>query len=91
MNCPEGCSAPIYPEDESSLKNAIWYPDEPICPKRGLNLSWLKIQKRIARKAKDKDRYFTFKDFQVLRVRSPRGHNPDKPLPQYPLASSYGS
>ena len=77
MDCKfESCSAPICPLDEQSMKKSIWYPDEDICHKR-LGLQWIKIQRRIKKKAKNKDRYFTRKDFDVTRVQSPRGHNPD--------------
>ena len=74
----EGCSAPICPMDKQSLELAIWMPDEPICGKRGLKVKWLRIQKRIARKAKDTSRYFSLADFQVKRVQNPKGHNPQK-------------
>jgi len=78
MDCKfESCSAPICPLDEQSLKKGIWYPGEEICHKR-LGLQWIKIQRRIAKKVKNKDRYFTYKDFQsAKRIRNPRGHNPD--------------
>ena len=77
MECTfEDCKAPICPLDEQSMKKSIWYPDEDICHKR-LGLQEIKIQKRISRKAKNPDRYFTWKDLKVARVQNPRGHNPD--------------
>jgi hypothetical protein len=45
----EGCSAPICPKDESSMKHCAWFPDEEICRKRDVP-EWVKRQKRIARK-----------------------------------------
>ncbi|MBI2851740.1 MAG: hypothetical protein HYX84_01375 [Chloroflexi bacterium] len=80
--CPnfEGCAAPICPLDKASLKNALWYPDEPICKRRGLGLKWLTMQRRIAKKAKRPERYFTYADFHGSRVRNPQGHDPDSGL-----------
>ncbi len=51
------CSAPLCPLDKSSLKNGIWYPDEPICKDRERPV-WVEIQKRIAKKAKNRTRFF---------------------------------
>jgi len=78
-SCPhyETCNAPICPKDEQSIKHSIWYADEPVCKIRKDAPDWLKIQKRIAKKAKNMNRYFTVKDFYAKRVQSPRGHNPD--------------
>lgn len=72
------CSAPLCPLDKSSLKNGIWYPDEPVCNRRDERPVWVEIQKRIAKKAKDKTRYFTLQDFQRKRVQNPKGHNSEK-------------
>ena len=60
LECPyfDSCNAPLCPLDEEGLKKAIWYPDEGIC-KRRLNRPWLKIQKKIAKRAKHSDGYFT--------------------------------
>ena len=61
LECPyfDSCNAPLCPLDEEGLKKAIWYPDEEICKRRGLNYSWLKVQKKIGRRAKHGG-YFTF-------------------------------
>ena len=62
QKCPyfDSCSAPLCPmENEEELKKAIWYPDEEVCRRRGLNHPWLKAQKKIARRAKHSDGYFT--------------------------------
>jgi len=78
----ESCKAPICPLDEQSPKHSIWYPDEPICrARKDVPADWLKIQKRIAKKARNITRYFTYKDFiSRKRVQNPRGHNPDNLL-----------
>lgn len=79
-SCPSYpvCSAPLCPLDEQSLKNGIWYPDEPICNNRLQKPEWIRIQRRIARKAKIRTNYFTLEDLQVIkRVINPKGHNPD--------------
>ena len=52
------CDAPICPLDEVSLRTGIWYPDESICRKHLHN--WIQHQKKIAKKAKNKEKYFTF-------------------------------
>ena len=62
LKCPyfDSCDAPLCPlEGEEGLKNGIWYPEEEICRRRGLNYPWLKTQKKIAKRAKHSDGYFT--------------------------------
>jgi len=79
MDCWEKCSAPICPEDEQSLKKSIWYPDEKICTQRDAP-DWVRTQRKVAKRAKYQDRYFTYADFKRMeRVVRPRGHNPDSP------------
>ena len=51
------CSAPLCPPDLEHLKTGIWYPDEEICRLRKIP-DWVKQQKKIAKKAKDKDTYY---------------------------------
>jgi len=53
------CSAPICPLDQESLKNCIWYSDEDIC-NRSPSPLWIKQQKKIVKKCKNPDSYFTF-------------------------------
>jgi len=56
----DSCSAPLCPMDENSLSNGIWYPDEEICQLRiYCNEPWIRNQKKIARKVRNKDFYFT--------------------------------
>ena len=53
------CSAPFCPLDHMSLKHGIWYPDEDICSKRSVP-DWVRVQRKIAKRTPDKDKYFTF-------------------------------
>jgi len=76
----EGCEAPLCPLDTKCLKTAIWYPDEAICNRRGLpDADWLKVQRRVARKANQHDSFFTYDDLVRIKRVHPgiRGHNPD--------------
>lgn len=55
----DSCSASLcslYPEH---LKIGIWYPDEEICRLKSVP-NWVKIQKKIAKKTKDKNTYYTY-------------------------------
>ena len=65
--CPKfiQCSAPLCPLDED-LDAQTWFPDEPICAREGMltNYPWLQTQKKIAKKARNQDRYFTGKMVQ---------------------------
>jgi hypothetical protein len=58
MNCPHfnNCSAPLCPQDESSLISAIWYPGEDICKHHSV---LTKNQKQL-RRNKHLDYYFTY-------------------------------
>jgi hypothetical protein len=59
-DCPqfESCSSPICPMFGSS---GIWYPDEGICTSRNYSaLPWIKRQRKIARKVRNKDFFFTY-------------------------------
>jgi len=59
-DCPQfdGCSAPICPLFGNG---GIWYPDEEICTSRSYSaLSWIKQQRKIARKVRNKDFFFTY-------------------------------
>jgi len=56
----EKCSAPICPlEDKIKNLNYIWYPNEEICSKH--RNQFIKTQKKIKKKARDVDKYFTLK------------------------------
>lgn len=52
------CDAPLCPLDEKSLRNGIWYPGESICKKKHLP-EWAKRQKKISKKVREKNKYFT--------------------------------
>ena len=74
------CKAPLCPLDVICLKTAIWYPDEEICSRRGLpDTGWLKVQRRIAKRAKRRDLFYRFDDLISIRqVRaSIKGYNPN--------------
>lgn len=55
----DDCSAPFCPLDPESLKHGIWYPDEEICQKHSVP-DWVRVQRKIAKKTSDVDKYFTF-------------------------------
>ena len=82
--CPkfDVCNAPLCPMDEESLSHGIWYPDEEICKRKAFaNMDWIKRQKKIAKKAKRMDRYFTFEMLKrnCVITKGIEGLDPDKP------------
>ena len=84
MECPKyrTCNAPLCPLDKESLKKGVWYPDEAICSnQRFKGLRWIKIQRRIKKRAIHRDRYFTYEMLTKIRTvrKSIRGLNPAKP------------
>jgi len=57
-NLFDECGAPICPLDEG--KHAVWYPDEEICRSNiHGRLPWIKRQRKISRKVRNRDFYFT--------------------------------
>jgi len=57
----ESCDAPLCPLKKDTQNGIVWFSDEKICGNREfLKLLWVKQQKKIARKCKDKNTYFTF-------------------------------
>jgi hypothetical protein len=48
-----GCSAPLCPMDEQSIKAGVWFPDEEVC-RRSSVPRWVKKQRRIVLKNGDK-------------------------------------
>lgn len=59
-DCPqfESCSAPLCPLD--LIDNAAWSPDEEICAGHNYStLPWVRRQRKIARKVRNKDYFFT--------------------------------
>ena len=78
--------APLCPLDQETVKNGIWYPDEPVCKgERFQQLSWIKKQKQIAAlKLKADDGFFTVSMLNAIHVVTPsvRGADPDEPGPE---------
>jgi hypothetical protein len=62
--------APICPLQETTIKNGIWYADEPVCQSLMFeNLPWIKKQKAIAAlKLKADDGFFTVKMLNALKT-----------------------
>jgi hypothetical protein len=82
-DCPnfQDCSAPFCPADADSLKSGLWYTDEGICSLVVFkNLTWIMNQKRIAKKARNKDFYFTktMLDRTCIVTGATEGLDPDK-------------
>lgn len=61
------CSANLCPFD-LGLSERIWYPEEAICTKQGMlkEYPWIKSQRKIARRCKDPDKYFTIEMLKKL-------------------------
>lgn len=58
--CPrsEICNAPICPLD---LQNDCpWYPDEDICARKWTPPAFVRVQRRISKRAKSRDTYYTY-------------------------------
>lgn len=75
----ESCSAALCPLDKKHLESEIWYPDDGICSKHCSG--WIQNQKKIAKKTKDVDKYFTYEMLKVNCVlgKGITGLDPDKP------------
>jgi len=79
--CPSflRCNAQLCPLDKD-LSSRMWYPDEDICGATGMSeIPWLKKQRKIARKCRDKEKYFTVEMLKRLSQvrRGTVGLNPD--------------
>jgi hypothetical protein len=76
----ENCSAPLCPLDEESLEFGIWYPDEEICRKRGID--WVKKQKKIVKVGASADYYFDYQSLKSIKQirKGIKGQDPDKPI-----------
>lgn len=74
------CSAPLCLLDLEHLKIGCWYPDEEICRLKAVP-NWIKIQKKITKKTKDKNTYYTYEMLnRNCKVGTGMtGLNPDKP------------
>lgn len=76
----DGCNAPICPADKESLHSAIWYPTEGFCTSYAFcKLPWIRNQRKLARKVRNKDFYYTLEMLShncVITVAT-EGLNPD--------------
>jgi hypothetical protein len=56
----EGCDAPICPMDDATKNIATWFADEEICGSLQFRKEkWRISQRRIAKRATDRDSYYT--------------------------------
>ena len=83
-NLLEACEtpeAPLCPLQEISLKNGIWYGDEPVCQNQMFqNLAWIRKQRLITDLGLTADDgFFTVRMLNSLRVipRNLKGANPE--------------
>jgi len=79
------CSAPLCPLDKQTLMYGIWYPDEEICRKH--HHRWVKTQKKIAKRARNKDHYYVL---QMLKQDCVIGRAIDGLDPNYDESSQLG-
>lgn len=77
----ESPEAPLCPVQESTLRNGVWYPDEPICQAEQFqDVSWIKKQHQIAAlKLTTDDGFFTVRMLEAIRLVSSslKGADPD--------------
>jgi hypothetical protein len=79
----QNCDASICPEQNPD--ETIWFPDESVCrSKHYAALKWVRKQKKIQRKTKYRDFYFTKSYIEKIRrvTSGTRGLRPDKDIPQ---------
>jgi len=76
MNIVKLLYAPL--DDRESLESGIWYPDEEICRKRGVD--WAKKQKKIVKMGASPNYYFSYQMLKNLkRIRKGiKGKDPDE-------------
>lgn len=87
IKCPqfEGCSAPLCPMQENSLKHGIWYPDEDICGAKKFQAKTLiKKQKLVAKASASVDKFFTAQMLETVKQirKGIEGIDPDQSLEQ---------
>jgi hypothetical protein len=76
------CNAPICPRKSEEGK---WFPDERICAKRQFaGLRWLRTQRRIQRRAVNREQLFTQQMLAVIKTVRPgiRGLDSNRKLKQ---------
>lgn len=73
--------APLCPLQPNTVKNGIWYPDEPICQAEIFqDLPWIKKQRQIAElRLTQKDGFFTARMLKEIHMvtRNLKGADPD--------------
>ena len=76
----DSCSASLCPLDPEHLKIGVFYPDEEICRLKKIP-NWIRRQKKIKKKAKDIDKYFTYEMLKHNCVigKGMKGLDPDLP------------
>lgn len=75
------CTAPLCPLDRD-VERRMWFPDELICTAKQFGgLDWVRNQRKIKRRARDKSRYFTLEMLKRnCRIRTGiKGLSPDIP------------
>lgn len=79
----DDCEASLCPLYEGSIEYEVWYPDEPVCRKRGAP-QWVKMQKAIVKFKTPSDKYFTVAMLEAIKRlhKSIEGINPDQSLAQ---------
>jgi len=76
------CSAPLCPRlDAEALARLVWYPDDDVCTGHGLKPSWVAVQRRIARRARDRGTCYTARMLAATGKVTPgiSGLSPDLP------------
>ncbi len=77
----ESPEAPLCPLQVITVKNGIWYPDEPICQAEQFqDLSWIKKQRQIAKlRLTTEDGFFTVRMLEAIHMVTSnlKGADPD--------------
>lgn len=78
----KSCNAPLCPLDKGSLTFGVWYPVEEICKLKGYrNLPFVVNQRKIQKRAKDRNTYYTYRmlNRSIVIKRGIKGLNPARP------------
>jgi len=79
----DSCNCPLCPMDEESLRNGVFYPDDEICPLQAFcHEQWIRNQRKISKKVRNKDFYFTKKMLErnCIITSATEGQDPDHDL-----------
>jgi hypothetical protein len=61
----DGCNAPLCPMKKIVVSSDIWYPYDEICTSHEYcKLCWIRNQRKIAKKTRDIDTYYTYQMLQ---------------------------